>query len=299
MSISVETYALAKKYTDEHGGGGGGTTNYNQLTNKPKINGVTVEGEKSFEDYGFPNLSESVAAAEAAQQGAETAKGQAETFATQSQQSATQAGESAKVAQDAAKQALGSVLPSAADLPDGYILQTKDGQAVWGESGSNAEWETIKDITAGQEITGNWIILNINEGIKLKKFALYIQMFSPTEDGHTLTFANAQINQLRLDTLLDVNLVNFSCVPTGDYQVFMCFGQSDGEIFWGKNQYPNNNQPTIYDTISAANKRFESLVFDRNFAVSGVVQSVNIYFNTSYCGADTRVILLGVRDESV
>lgn len=98
MSISVETLALSKKYTDEHGGGGG-TTNYNQLTNKPKINGVTVEGEKSFEDYGFPDLTESVEAAEAAKQGAETAKGQAETFATQAQQSATQSSESATAAQ--------------------------------------------------------------------------------------------------------------------------------------------------------------------------------------------------------
>lgn len=99
MSISVETLALAKKYTDEHGGGGGGTTNYNQLTNKPKINGVTVEGEKSFEDYGFPDLTESVKAAEAAKQGAEAAKGQAETLFMQAQQSATQAGESATAAE--------------------------------------------------------------------------------------------------------------------------------------------------------------------------------------------------------
>lgn len=32
------------------GGGSGGTTNYNNLTNKPKINGVTLEGNKSSAD---------------------------------------------------------------------------------------------------------------------------------------------------------------------------------------------------------------------------------------------------------
>ena len=35
------------------GGGGGGTTNYNGLTNKPTLNGVTIEGNKTSEDYGI------------------------------------------------------------------------------------------------------------------------------------------------------------------------------------------------------------------------------------------------------
>lgn len=61
MSISLETLALAKKYTDEHGGGGGGTTNYNQLTNKPRINGVELVGNKTTAELGIkdgqtPNL---------------------------------------------------------------------------------------------------------------------------------------------------------------------------------------------------------------------------------------------------
>lgn len=33
------------------GGGGGGTSDYNALSNKPSINGVTVTGDKSSEDY--------------------------------------------------------------------------------------------------------------------------------------------------------------------------------------------------------------------------------------------------------
>ena len=53
MSISLETLALAKKYTDEHGGGGGGTTNYNQLTNKPSINGVALVGNKTTNELGI------------------------------------------------------------------------------------------------------------------------------------------------------------------------------------------------------------------------------------------------------
>ena len=33
------------------GGGGGGTSNYNDLSNKPTINNVTVEGDKKARDY--------------------------------------------------------------------------------------------------------------------------------------------------------------------------------------------------------------------------------------------------------
>lgn len=38
------------------GGGGTGTTNYNDLTNKPQINGVTLRGNKSFSDLGLKPL---------------------------------------------------------------------------------------------------------------------------------------------------------------------------------------------------------------------------------------------------
>jgi hypothetical protein len=35
------------------GGGGGGTTNYSELSNKPQINGVTLDGNKTSEDLGI------------------------------------------------------------------------------------------------------------------------------------------------------------------------------------------------------------------------------------------------------
>ena len=38
---------------EEGGGGGGGTSNYNQLSNKPQINGVTLSGNKSTADLGI------------------------------------------------------------------------------------------------------------------------------------------------------------------------------------------------------------------------------------------------------
>lgn len=38
-------------------GGGGGTTNYNMLTHKPQINGVTLSGNKTLEELG---ISESI-----------------------------------------------------------------------------------------------------------------------------------------------------------------------------------------------------------------------------------------------
>lgn len=42
-----------KNYVDRHssgGGGGSGTTNYNELENKPSINGVVLSGNKTSED---------------------------------------------------------------------------------------------------------------------------------------------------------------------------------------------------------------------------------------------------------
>lgn len=43
---------IASGQTGGGGGGTGGTTNYNDLENKPKINGVELAGEKSLEDIG-------------------------------------------------------------------------------------------------------------------------------------------------------------------------------------------------------------------------------------------------------
>ena len=37
------------------GGGGGGTTNYNALSNKPKINNVELSGNKSLKSLGITN----------------------------------------------------------------------------------------------------------------------------------------------------------------------------------------------------------------------------------------------------
>ena len=51
--LSLITLAAAKSYTDEHGGGGGGTTNYNDLSNKPQIGGVTLQGNKTASDLGL------------------------------------------------------------------------------------------------------------------------------------------------------------------------------------------------------------------------------------------------------
>ena len=44
-----------KGYVRTHsgGGGGGGTSNYNDLSNKPSINGVTLSGNKTSEDLGI------------------------------------------------------------------------------------------------------------------------------------------------------------------------------------------------------------------------------------------------------
>lgn len=50
---------LLKELNDtikEGGGGGGGTSNYEQLSNKPSINGVTLTGNKTSADLGIPGV---------------------------------------------------------------------------------------------------------------------------------------------------------------------------------------------------------------------------------------------------
>ena len=51
----AEKHDLNKIYFiyDAGGGGGGGTDNYNDLSNKPQINSVTLQGNKSFDDLGL------------------------------------------------------------------------------------------------------------------------------------------------------------------------------------------------------------------------------------------------------
>ena len=49
-----DAYAILHKKIESGGGGGGtGTTNYNDLDNKPKINGKTLEGDNTAEYYGM------------------------------------------------------------------------------------------------------------------------------------------------------------------------------------------------------------------------------------------------------
>ena len=54
--IPAEPETRIEQYLDaivrNGGGGGGGTSNYNVLTNKPQINGVTLIGNKTLEELG-------------------------------------------------------------------------------------------------------------------------------------------------------------------------------------------------------------------------------------------------------
>ena len=44
---------LAAVYAGGSSGGGGGTSNYNELSNRPKINGTTLSGNKTAADLGL------------------------------------------------------------------------------------------------------------------------------------------------------------------------------------------------------------------------------------------------------
>lgn len=53
----LEELLLELKEVIEAGGGGGGTTNYNLLSNRPKINDTTVAGNQTGADLGLVDQS--------------------------------------------------------------------------------------------------------------------------------------------------------------------------------------------------------------------------------------------------
>ena len=52
-----ETYAAAVAYVKAHGGGGGGSSDYDDLINKPQINGHELTGNKTGADLGLGSVS--------------------------------------------------------------------------------------------------------------------------------------------------------------------------------------------------------------------------------------------------
>lgn len=58
MSLSDIRVRATLKGTIFRGGGGGGVTSYDQLNDKPSINGVTIEGALDGNDYGLANTSD-------------------------------------------------------------------------------------------------------------------------------------------------------------------------------------------------------------------------------------------------
>lgn len=46
-TASIKQLDQQVKEIEESGGGGGGTTDYDKLTNKPQINGTTLQGNKT------------------------------------------------------------------------------------------------------------------------------------------------------------------------------------------------------------------------------------------------------------
>lgn len=55
MAFGNATKGYVKKHSG--GGGGGGASNYNDLSNKPQINGVELTGNKSSSDLGIGGIS--------------------------------------------------------------------------------------------------------------------------------------------------------------------------------------------------------------------------------------------------
>lgn len=54
--MDIFDIAAAAAITKGSGGGSGGTDNYNALSNKPKVNGVTLTGDKTLEQLNIEAL---------------------------------------------------------------------------------------------------------------------------------------------------------------------------------------------------------------------------------------------------
>lgn len=87
------------------GGGGGGTSNYNDLSNKPQINGNELIGNKTWKQLGFPDVEALAAAAAQSAQAAQEAAGVAGSAAGAASGSATAAQGSASTASTKASEA--------------------------------------------------------------------------------------------------------------------------------------------------------------------------------------------------
>ena len=62
LKIGDGRHSLEDLEFANEGGGSGGTSNYNALRNKPKIGGVTLEGDKTLEDLGLQEIHSGTAA---------------------------------------------------------------------------------------------------------------------------------------------------------------------------------------------------------------------------------------------
>ena len=56
MEKTKTTKFLGSFSLSKNGGGAGGTTNYDNLTNKPKVNGIVLSGNKTSADLGITTL---------------------------------------------------------------------------------------------------------------------------------------------------------------------------------------------------------------------------------------------------
>lgn len=203
MSISLETLALSKKYTDEHGGGGtGGTMNYTDLINKPRINGVELVGDKTTAELGIkdgqtPNITigtvetlpagSDVTASISGQtpnlvlnlgipQGQNGDPGQAATVtvgttttgAPGSQASVVNSGTSNAAVLDFIIPAgqTGTGLPPTDTAQDGYVPTFRDGKIVWEapSGGGDKPWALFQEITGdGETLYWEWTDLDFTE----------------------------------------------------------------------------------------------------------------------------------------
>ena len=106
------------------------------------------------------------------------AKTQAQTAVTQAGTAKDGAETAAKNAEEYAKQALASVLPNAADIPDGYVLFARKGIPVWDKiSSGGREPDELLNIT----VEDNSIAFYRVDAIGYKEFLVLI-IFKPDEE---------------------------------------------------------------------------------------------------------------------
>lgn len=171
------------------GGGTGGTSNYNDLTNKPSINGVQLIGNKTSQELGIQDGAPGQAATITISSTETVPAGADAAFVELPESTPQNRLYKAQVPQGPA----GAGVPSAEGVPDNYVL-TPAGWAQPQGGGSEREW-TLLGETDCSVVGGDIIYNGLDNYTEFLILAETVKNESTSNSGYSLYINNRQIAQ--------------------------------------------------------------------------------------------------------